>query len=119
MNVLDMTQDNQMARLQFLSFGNVEYRFIASTLSFPLSQRGSTFQSLIYRSNRTVQSFTRDYYWYWKELLVLDSNTWNHLTVCKQMINIKKNYLCWIAILKTTKMYANNSNSWNHLTVCE
>ena len=22
---------------------------------------------------------------YWIELLVLDNNTWNHLTVCKQM----------------------------------
>ena len=26
------------------------------------------------------------------ELLLLNSNTWNHLIVCKEMINIKLNY---------------------------
>ena len=35
------------------------------------------------------------------ELLVLDRNTWNHLTVWKQIIDIKLNYLCWIEILET------------------
>ena len=29
------------------------------------------------------------------ELLVLDSNIWNHLTVCKQMINIKLDRNNW------------------------
>ena len=28
-------------------------------------------------------------YRYLIELLVLDNNTWNHLTICKQMIDIK------------------------------
>ena len=28
----------------------------------------------------------------WKELFVLNSNTWNDLTVRKQLINIKKKY---------------------------
>ena len=39
--------------------------------------------------NRTVQSFTRDYH-YKIELLdkIIKFNTWNDLTVCKQMINI-------------------------------
>ena len=35
------------------------------------------------------------------KLLEFGSNTWNHLTVCKQMINIKYNYWCYIAILET------------------
>ena len=26
------------------------------------------------------------------ELLVLDRNAWNHLTMCQQIINIKSNY---------------------------
>ena len=26
--------------------------------------------------------------------LVLNSNTWNHFTVCKQIINIELNYKC-------------------------
>ena len=26
---------------------------------------------------------------WWIELLMLNSNIWNHLTVCKQVINIK------------------------------
>ena len=29
--------------------------------------------------------------WYLKELLVLDRNTWNHLTVCKQMSSFENN----------------------------
>ena len=37
---------------------------------------------------------------------VLDRNTWNHLTVCKQMINIKGNY-------------HRERNTWNYLTVCK
>ena len=36
-----------------------------------------------------------------RELLVLDSNTWNHFTVCKQMINIKLNHKYLIAMLET------------------
>ena len=31
-------------------------------------------------------------YQYKKELLMLDNDTWNNLTVCKWIINIKKNY---------------------------
>ena len=29
-----------------------------------------------------------------------NSNTWNHLTLCKQIIKIKLNFLCLIAILE-------------------
>ena len=35
------------------------------------------------------------------ELLLFDNNSWNKLTVYKQMINIKLNYLYYIAILET------------------
>ena len=35
------------------------------------------------------------------KLLFLHSNTWNHLTLCKQMINNRQNY------------------SWNNLSVCK
>ena len=35
------------------------------------------------------------------ELLLLQSNTWNCLTVCKQMINSKLNYSYLIEILET------------------
>ena len=37
------------------------------------------------------------------KLLVLHSNTWNHLTVCKQITDVK------LLVL--------HSNTWNHLTV--
>ena len=37
------------------------------------------------------------------KLLVLHSNTWNRLTVCKQMTDVK------LLVL--------HSNTWNHLTV--
>ena len=40
---------------------------------------------------------------YW----MLDSNTWNHWTVRKQMINMKLNY--WML----------DSNTWNHWTLCK
>ena len=33
------------------------------------------------------------------ELLVFDSNNWNHLTVCQQIINIEWNYEYLIAII--------------------
>ena len=39
------------------------------------------------------------------KLLVLHSNTWNHLTVCKQMTDIKFLVL--------------HCNTWNHLTMCK
>ena len=38
-----------------------------------------------------------------KLLLLLHSNTWNHLTVCKQIIN--------------SKPFPLDRNTWNHLTV--
>ena len=38
------------------------------------------------------------------ELLMLDNNTWNHLTEYKQMI---------------AELLILNSNNWNHLTVCK
>ena len=40
------------------------------------------------------------------KLLLLDRNTWNYLTVCKQMIKIKKNYLYSIEKLKNILLYA-------------
>ena len=40
------------------------------------------------------------------KLLLLPSNTWNQLTVCKQMINSKQNYSCWIEILEIIKLCA-------------
>ena len=32
---------------------------------------------------------------WWIEILVLNSNTCNHLTIWEQMINSKYNYSCW------------------------
>ena len=43
----------------------------------------------VYRQMTDVKSF------------LFHSNTWNHLTVCKQMINNKKNYLYSIEKLET------------------
>ena len=40
------------------------------------------------------------------QLLVLDSSTWNHLTVCKQIIYIVYRIIRF-------------RNSWNHLAVCK
>ena len=40
--------------------------------------------------------------------LLLHCNTWNYLTVCKQMICNKLNYLCSIEILETISVYAKN-----------
>ena len=62
---------------------------------------------LIYRSNRTVQSFIRDYYWYEIELLMLNSNTWNYLTVYKQMNNYLK------TMLPTNYPFKNHNTSVN------
>ena len=36
------------------------------------------------------------------KLLLLRSNTWNQLTVCKQRINSKKNNSYWMWILDTS-----------------
>ena len=41
------------------------------------------------------------------KLLLIHSNTWNHLTVCQQMINSKENLLML------------DRNTWNPLTVCK
>ena len=45
------------------------------------------------------------------KLLQLDNNTWNHLTLCKQMINNKLNYLCQIETLETIYLSANKISS--------
>ena len=37
------------------------------------------------------------------KLIMFDSNTWNYLTACKQMFNIKWNFFVW------------DSDIWNHL----
>ena len=34
------------------------------------------------------------------ELLIPNNYPWNHLTACKQMIDIEENYLCSIGILE-------------------
>ena len=64
-----------------------------------------------------------------KELFVLDSSTWNHLTVCKQRILNQKellvldsstwNYLtlCKHMILNQKELLVLDSNTWNHSTV--
>ena len=59
--------------------GNVEY-FIIINLRVILSHSSITCKGPIYGLNRIIQSFTRDYQYY-IELLMLNSNTWNHLTV--------------------------------------
>ena len=41
------------------------------------------------------------------ELLVLDSNTWTHLTLCKEMI------------IYQVKLLGLDNNTWNHLTLCK
>ena len=41
------------------------------------------------------------------ELLIFNSNTWNHLTVCKKIIDIELNLLMIVR------------NTWNHLTECK
>ena len=41
---------------------------------------------------------------------MLNSNTWNYLILCKQVIDIKLNRSTW---LKGLQML--NSNTWNHL----
>ena len=33
--------------------------------------------------------------------------SWNHISVCKQMINIKKNYKYWMTLLETISLCAN------------
>ena len=35
------------------------------------------------------------------ELSVLNCNSWNYITVTERMIDNKKNYLCWIAMIET------------------
>ena len=82
---------------------------IAITPRSTLTQISCTCLGAIYGSNKTVQLFTKDYYFYylllktidvcklfilhqntWSiELLMLNSNTFNYLTICGQMIDIK------------------------------
>ena len=38
---------------------------------------------------------------------MLDSNTWNHLFLCKQIINIK------------IELLVLDNNTWNHLIMCK
>ena len=55
----------------------------------------------------------------WIELLVLDCNTWNHLTVCKNLLE-------W-ALLEITSPVKTNEielsmlewNTWNHFARCK
>ena len=37
---------------------------------------------------------------------IINSNKWDHFTVCKQMSNIKENYLWWVTIFETIKLLA-------------
>ena len=45
---------------------------------------------------------------------MLNSNTWNHLTVSKQIINIELDWNTW-----SIELLMLNSNTWNHLTKCK
>ena len=49
----------------------------------------------------------------WCYIVTATCNTWNHLTVCKQMINSKWKYLCSIEILETLKRI--NSGSFKNV----
>ena len=44
---------------------------------------------------------------WWIKLMILDSNTLNHLTVNSRIFNIKCNYLCQILKLETISLCAN------------
>ena len=68
----------------------------------PLTLSSSTCLSPFYESNRTV----------WK-LLVLDRNTWNLITVCKQMIIIETEIVTWNYII-VYKLLVLDKNTWNH-----
>ena len=48
--------------------------------------------------------------WCLTELLVLNVNTWKHLTVCKQIIISKRNCSYWIEISETIQLCANKQN---------
>ena len=51
---------------------------------------------------------------YKTELLMLNTNTWKHLTVCRKMINIELDWnIWWIDLLML------NCKNWNHLTMCK
>ena len=66
------------------SFGDlesVEYFFIAITPRSTFTWFGSTCWSPIYRSNRTVQSFTYDYYYYEYLINRITQQHWNLLTI--------------------------------------
>ena len=54
-----------MVRLQSWSLGNVKYPFITIIPRFILTGSDNTYEGPIYKSNRTVQSFTKDYYCYY------------------------------------------------------
>ena len=49
------------------------------------------------------------------KLLVVDKNTWYHITVCKQMsIILDKNICGWNR--STWKLFKLHRNTWNHIT---
>ena len=73
------------------ALGRMKYNFIAITQWLTLTRSGSTCQCSIDGSNRSLYLIeireviykcaqTNDYHWI--ELLMLDRNTWNHLTEC-------------------------------------
>ena len=66
--------------MKLVHLGNVECPFIAITSKSILAVSGGVCKDPIYRSNRTVQSFTQGYYFHLIELSVLNCNTWNLLT---------------------------------------
>ena len=60
------------------------------------------------RSNGTV---TQDNYQYQIKLFVLDSNTWNHLTVCKQIID-RNNWIRLTDEKYNIELLVLNRNTW-------
>ena len=77
------TKLHLVGRLQVWKTGELEVHLIAITPSSTLIRKSSTCWGPIYRSNRSV----------WK-LIVLDRNTWYHITVSPVSWRIYRPHLC-------------------------
>ena len=93
-----------------LLFGIVEYADCIFTLLNGFKYCNLTLVILF------KKQYLKPFNWIQIELFVFDSNTWNHLTVCNRITNVKLQYLKsfnWIQI----ELFVLDSNTWNHLTV--
>ena len=70
----------------------MEYPFIAITPRSTLIWRGSTWKSPIYGSNKTVRHLNTEQTNNLDWIKLSEIELFDHLTVCKQMINIIINY---------------------------